>query len=493
MPPVGTRGRGLRERGMHAPGRFVIMRSPGAAVVSSCLRVAPMKLPSFPSLAAAAAVAWRLLGARLSLRLLLLACFGFLGALAANPAGTPGPAIAVWIPDAVLLALALRARRRRVPAYLGVSFGAEFAGRLVAGDGGWYALGHAVANAACVIVPTLALRSSLAAPLVLGAARETRPPTLISGAVLGGIAVAAAFGAAVAGTRAGADYARIGLDWLVGDALGMVGLLPLGLALTHERLAELRRPGCAAELLAALLAVGACTLLGLRYAPFPFVMIELPLLLAALRLPLLGTTLVGAAETLLYAGLSIGGIAPGMHADGFAGGAHAFNAAMLLAPLVIAWLRHGRALDAERLRTVAVRSNGVLDGEGRGTWEWRPGSGEASYSPGWQALLGVTPVDAGAGIEVWIGRVHPEDVGRVLGSLEAHIDGEGSEFVCAHRVRAADGDWRWVKARGCIVERAADGAPLALFGTLTDIDAEIRAEAERIALAQRLRDRKSVV
>lgn len=445
-----------------------------------------MKQPWFPSSAAAMAVARHLLGARLSLRLALLAGFSFLVALVANPVDASGPLAAVWIPDAVLLALALRVRRRRLPAYLGTSFAAEVAGRLAAGDGGWYALGYAIANAACVIVPTLALRSSQAAPLVLGAVREVRPPAQVCGAVLGGIAVAAAFGAAVAGTRPGADYVRIWLDWLIGDVLGMIGLLPLGLALTHERLAELRRPGRAAELLVALLAVGACTLLGLRYAPFPFVVIELPLLLAALRLPLLGTALIGAAETLLYAGLSGGGITPGVYAGANVGGVHVFNAAMLLAPLAIAWLRHGRALDAGRLHTVAVRSAGILDGEGRGTWEWRPGSGEASYSQGWQALLGVTPAEAGGGIEVWIGRVHPEDVGRVLGSLEAHIDGEGSEFVCAHRVRAADGDWRWVKARGCIVEHDADGSPLALFGTLTDIDAEVSAEAERIALAQRL-------
>ena len=105
----------------------------------------------------------------------------------------------------------------------------------------------------------------------------------------------------------------------------------------------------------------------------------------------------------------------------------------------------------------------VLDGVGQGTWEWHPASGEAHFSPGWHALTGIAPGAGAAGIEHWIHHVHPEDVGRVLGGLEAHIDGEGSEFDCAHRIGDGEGGWRWVRARGRIVERTADAAPLALM------------------------------
>ncbi|MBS0600657.1 MAG: EAL domain-containing protein [Proteobacteria bacterium] len=441
----------------------------------------PLSLSPF-----ALALVWQTLHARLSLRLALLAVAVFLTGTLADAPGSASPSMAVWCLDAGLLALALRARRRHVPAYLLVSFLAAVAGRLAAGDGVWFALGFAVASAACVVVPTLILRSSQPAPVLLVPGGNQRPALHIAAAVIAGVVIAAAFGSAVASTRPGSVYTERWLEWFAGDVLGMVGLLPLGLTLTRARLERLRQPGCSVDLLVALLLTGASTLLGLRFAPFPFVVIGLPLLLVALRLPLLGTTLVVACETLLYAGLAAGGVAPGPYVDALSSNAHIFNAATLLAPLLVAGLREARAADAMRLQQLAARGASVLDGVGQGTWEWHPASGEAHFSPGWHALTGIVPGAGTAGIEHWIHHVHPEDVGRVLGGLEAHIDGEGSEFDCAHRIGDGEGGWRWVRARGRIVERTADAAPLALFGLLTDIDAEVQAEAERIALAQRL-------
>lgn len=442
-------------------------------------------MPVFPSLPTdVVRRAWQLLGERLSLRLAVLAVAGFSSGVLTAPNG--GPAAAGWILNALLLALVLRARRPRAAPYLAACYLAGLAGRLAAGDGVWHTFGHTLAEAAGVIVPTLLLRSGTPEPVTLPAGTANRSPALCAGAVVGGVVVAATFGTAVAGMRPGADYPDLWLEWFAGGLLGMTGLLPFGLSLTAARVAQLRRPGNSVELLVALLLAGACTLLGLRLAPYPFIVIGLPLLLVALRLPLLGTTLVVAFETLLYAGLAANGVLPQPSAGMPTDDAHVFNAVMLLAPLLVAGLRELRAKDAVQLQQLAARGAGALDGSGRGSWEWRPGSGEARYSPGWLALAGVADAAARTGIEAWISRVHPEDVGRVLGGLEAHIDGEGSEFDCAHRIGDGDGGWLWVRALGRIVERDDHGVPLALFGTLTDIDAEVRAETERIALAQRL-------
>ncbi|HNI24533.1 MAG TPA: hypothetical protein PLK47_17180, partial [Plasticicumulans sp.] len=151
----------------------------------------PLSLSPF-----ALALVWQTLHARLSLRLALLAVAVFLTGTLADAPGSASPSMAVWCLDAGLLALALRARRRHVPAYLLVSFLAAVAGRLAAGDGVWFALGFAVASAACVVVPTLILRSSQPAPVLLVPGGNQRPALHVAAAVIAGVVIAAAFGSA---------------------------------------------------------------------------------------------------------------------------------------------------------------------------------------------------------------------------------------------------------------------------------------------------------
>lgn len=83
--------------------------------------------------------------------------------------------------------------------------------------------------------------------------------------------------------------------------------------------------------------------------------------------------------------------------------------------------------------------------------------------------------------------IHEDDLPRVLERLRAHLRGESPLFLSEHRVRGANGAWTWVRARGRVVERNADGRAVRVAGTARDISGSRTAERERRIATEVLR------
>jgi diguanylate cyclase (GGDEF)-like protein len=73
--------------------------------------------------------------------------------------------------------------------------------------------------------------------------------------------------------------------------------------------------------------------------------------------------------------------------------------------------------------------------------------------------------------------VHPEDIERVQGELDAHFRGESEQFENEHRVRHRDGSYRWVLMRGLAI-RDAGGHAQRMAGSLTDISSRKTVEEQ---------------
>ena len=106
-----------------------------------------------------------------------------------------------------------------------------------------------------------------------------------------------------------------------------------------------------------------------------------------------------------------------------------------------------------------------------GIWDWDLTTGRIYFSPRWHAILG----QAGEGdAEVdddpatWFGLVHPGDIVRLRGAIEAHLQGRTPHLQSEHRMRHADGTWRWVMTRGLAIRRV-DGTPTRMAGSLSDV------------------------
>ena len=133
---------------------------------------------------------------------------------------------------------------------------------------------------------------------------------------------------------------------------------------------------------------------------------------------------------------------------------------------------------AELLQSSEQRWQSVLKGAGHGVWDWNVQTNEVFQSAGWKSMLGFEPHEIGDRLQDWEQRVHPEDLPRVQAEFQSHLAGQTPNYTSEHRLRCKDGSYRWVLDQGRVMSRTADGKPLRVMGTHSDITARRQAQKE---------------
>src|SRR5574338_614916 len=131
----------------------------------------------------------------------------------------------------------------------------------------------------------------------------------------------------------------------------------------------------------------------------------------------------------------------------------------------------------------------ALQAASEGIWDWNIKTGETYYSEGLVRSLGYSADEVKPDIGFWHGIVHPEDLPAAEAALAAHLNGHTPVFRCENRLRMKSGAYRWYVHRGKVVERDADGRPLRMVGTDTDITERAQAEAALRQLKETLESR----
>ena len=112
-----------------------------------------------------------------------------------------------------------------------------------------------------------------------------------------------------------------------------------------------------------------------------------------------------------------------------------------------------------------------------GLWDWDLVRDRCDYSPRWRAMLGLEKTALLPLAREWLDRVHPDDAGRLRAEIDAHLAGHSPRLESEHRLRHADGTWRWMLVRALALRD--DGVHASrLAGSMTDISARKRAEEE---------------
>ena len=101
----------------------------------------------------------------------------------------------------------------------------------------------------------------------------------------------------------------------------------------------------------------------------------------------------------------------------------------------------------------------------------------------WHAMLGYGRDEVPDTIDACDALVHPDDATARLLAWEAHLLGSTSTFETEFRIRHKLGHWVWMQARGRVVERAPDGAPLRVSGLRMNITRRKETEARLEGLA----------
>lgn len=161
-------------------------------------------------------------------------------------------------------------------------------------------------------------------------------------------------------------------------------------------------------------------------------------------------------------------------------------AALALAAItaaVFAWQRRllGRlARQAQQLSESDERLRHVFDGSEDGFWDWDLRTGKFERSERWASMLGYTRAEIGPTLAAGTSLVHPDDLPTYESwNRRLHV-GSVDRYDIEYRMRAKSGEWRWILDRGKVVARDAQGHPLRMAGTHTDITERKRTEAALI-------------
>ena len=119
----------------------------------------------------------------------------------------------------------------------------------------------------------------------------------------------------------------------------------------------------------------------------------------------------------------------------------------------------------------------ALESSGDGVWDWHVQQGTEYFSDRYLRLYGFEPGDVDATPQAFDARTHPDDVAQMARDREDHFAGRTAMYRNEHRVLAKDGTWKWILSRGMVIARDAEGRPLRMVGTHTDITERKRQEA----------------
>ena len=137
------------------------------------------------------------------------------------------------------------------------------------------------------------------------------------------------------------------------------------------------------------------------------------------------------------------------------------------------------------LRTARERLEQALDGSSVALWDADLRTGRVYLSEAWSQIVGAPRCESVQSVEELLALVHTEDLEATRRvSLEA-MKGLRPSYTVEHRVRARNGEWKWILSRGRVTERdPASGRAVRMIGTNFDITERKRIEEALQSVAQ---------
>ena len=123
----------------------------------------------------------------------------------------------------------------------------------------------------------------------------------------------------------------------------------------------------------------------------------------------------------------------------------------------------------EELRITEERWQLAIAGNNDGVWDWNLKTGKAYRNARFAEIIGYTAEELNTDTHIWRGMGHPEDIAATEAAIKDHLEGRKPVYQCEYRLRHKAGHWVWVLDRGKVVAWDAQGLPLRIVGTHTDI------------------------
>lgn len=141
----------------------------------------------------------------------------------------------------------------------------------------------------------------------------------------------------------------------------------------------------------------------------------------------------------------------------------------------------------DKLKESEQRLSFIIKGSRLGTWDWDLSTNIVQRNHLWAEMLGYKLDEIEQTPTQWLDLMHPEDKTKAWTDLQAHLAGKTALHEIDYRMRTKDNQYKWIHDQAMIVLRDADGMPLRMSGTHTDITERKLAEDSLQKSEERLR------
>jgi len=131
-----------------------------------------------------------------------------------------------------------------------------------------------------------------------------------------------------------------------------------------------------------------------------------------------------------------------------------------------------------KLKISEERFKFALETSTSGIWDWDVKAGTVHYSPQSLKILELDAANNMAAAERWNEIVHPDDLENYYKLIEEHFDNKTPFYENFHRVLTSKNKYKWILSRGKVIERDANGKPLKVIGTHTDVSSQKEKELD---------------
>jgi PAS domain S-box-containing protein len=138
----------------------------------------------------------------------------------------------------------------------------------------------------------------------------------------------------------------------------------------------------------------------------------------------------------------------------------------------------------ESLRQSKKRLDLAMEATSDALWDWDLCTNRTYFNPCFYTMLGYDPYELPQNFDTWENLIHPDDKKNIINKVQENVRKKIGSFDVEYRLQTKKGGWRWIMARGKVVDRDERGTPVRMVGTHVDItERKLNEEALRISEA----------
>ncbi len=129
------------------------------------------------------------------------------------------------------------------------------------------------------------------------------------------------------------------------------------------------------------------------------------------------------------------------------------------------------------LREAVLKQKEAVKAANVGLWDWDLLTNRVTYSPEWKRQIGYGEDEIEDDYREWERRVHPDDLEKTVVKVRTSIEKRDHYHQSEFRFRHKDGSYRWILARGSVLQDES-GRAVRMLGSHIDITDRKRAEEQ---------------